>query len=53
VKAEVIWKSKAMLGEGPFWDEKQQVLHWVDIDGCKLNTYSPNEKENTQLSFGQ
>lgn len=53
MKAEVIWKSKAMLGEGPFWDEKQQVLHWVDIDGCKLNTYSPNEKENTQLSFGQ
>ncbi|MEK4565973.1 SMP-30/gluconolactonase/LRE family protein [Alkalihalobacillus sp. FSL R5-0424] len=53
MKAEIIWNSKAKLGEGPFWDEKQHVLYWVDIDGCKLNTYSPIEKENKQLSFGQ
>ncbi|MCM2675351.1 SMP-30/gluconolactonase/LRE family protein [Alkalicoccobacillus plakortidis] len=53
MKAEIVWNTKAQLGEGPFWDEKKQVLHWVDIDGCKLNTYSPKENENKQLSFGQ
>ncbi|MDQ0208185.1 SMP-30/gluconolactonase/LRE family protein [Alkalicoccobacillus murimartini] len=53
MKAEVVWKTRAQLGEGPFWDEKEQVLHWVDIDGCKLNTYSPSLNENKQLSFGQ
>lgn len=53
MKAEVVWKAKAKLGEGPYWDETHSKLLWVDIDGCKLNTYSPANEENTQLAFGQ
>lgn len=25
-----------VIGEGPHWDQKNQLLHWVDIEGKKL-----------------
>lgn len=28
-----------MLGEGILWDERQQALLWIDIEGKKLHRY--------------
>lgn len=27
------------LGEGPVWCLREQVLYWVDIEGCKLQCW--------------
>lgn len=47
VKLELDIKSK--LGEGAFWDHKEQRLFWIDIEGKKLHVYDPNSKKN--ISF--
>ena len=26
-----------ILGEGPVWDEREQALYWVDIEGCRVH----------------
>lgn len=31
MQAELFFDAKAVLGEGPAWDEKTQTLYWVDI----------------------
>lgn len=44
---------KANLGEGPSWDDRHQVLYWVDINGQKLHTYNPATNENSTVDVGQ
>ncbi|EOO21115.1 hypothetical protein IG9_00207 [Bacillus cereus HuA2-9] len=43
---ELVVDAKANLGEGPCWDEKKQLLYWVDIIGKKLCLYNPVKKTN-------
>lgn len=52
-KAELILDEKAILGEGPHWDEQVKVLYWVDIIGKKLHRYSPNIHENKTFTFNE
>jgi sugar lactone lactonase YvrE len=40
------YEVKSQLGEGAFWDYKNQKLYWVDIEGSKLNIYDPKSKIN-------
>jgi sugar lactone lactonase YvrE len=37
----VVWDAKAILGEGPIWDERERVLHWVDVEASTLHTFEP------------
>ncbi|ALA54274.1 SMP-30/gluconolactonase/LRE family protein [Shouchella clausii] len=53
IQAEAVWKGKAALGEGPLWDEGEQVLYWVDIDGYKLHRFNPKTNDDQQFSFAQ
>lgn len=39
--AEKIWDGRAILGEGPVWDERNQVLYWLDIKGKRLYRTDP------------
>jgi sugar lactone lactonase YvrE len=39
--AEIVWDAGALLGEGPIWDERERVLHWVDVDHDTLHTLDP------------
>ena len=38
-----LWAGGAICGEGPCWDEPQQSLYWVDIDGCRAHRYRLND----------
>ncbi len=38
---ECIVDAKSTLGEGVFWDERENLVYWVDIDGCQVHRYDP------------
>ncbi|XEC92641.1 SMP-30/gluconolactonase/LRE family protein [Paenibacillus tarimensis] len=51
--ASLVHDTFAELGEGPSWDERNQVLYWVDITGKKLHMYNPQAKENKTVDTGK
>jgi len=42
---------RTVLGEGPCWDAKKQILYWVYIRGLKLNIYHPDTKKNDVIQL--
>jgi sugar lactone lactonase YvrE len=38
--------AKAILGEGTFWDVRDEVLWWIDIWGRKIHRFDPKTGEN-------
>lgn len=45
--------SRAMIGEGPVWDEATQRLHWVDIPAGLVHRFSPDDGSDLVLEVGQ
>jgi sugar lactone lactonase YvrE len=41
------------LGEGALWDERQQLLYWVDITQNKVYAFNPGNKSNLAYDVGQ
>ncbi len=39
---DVVLPQPAQLGEDPLWSVAEQVLYWVDIDGCVVHRYNPS-----------
>jgi sugar lactone lactonase YvrE len=39
--ARLVVDAHAVTGEGPVWCEREQVLWWVDIDGCRVHRFDP------------
>ena len=39
MKAELLLKTKSILGEGAWFDYKRNVLLWLDIFGCEIHEY--------------
>jgi len=37
MKAELLYDTKATLGEGPVWDSNTETLYWVDIMGGRIH----------------
>jgi len=50
-KAQLVYDAKAILGEGPVWDWRGQLLYWVDIEGKKLHRHDPSRLKNQSWSF--
>jgi sugar lactone lactonase YvrE len=46
---DVVWDAHAYLGEGPLWDDREHVLHWLDVDGRTLFTLRGNEQVTTPM----
>ncbi|SDD58236.1 Sugar lactone lactonase YvrE [Paenibacillus sp. UNCCL117] len=38
---EVMVNASAALGEGPSWDDRAQVLYWVDTLGKRIHSFDP------------
>ena len=52
-KARNLHGAQATLGEGPLWDERQQVLWWVDIEDGFVFRYDPATATNERFDVGQ
>ncbi len=52
-KVEVALSIRANLGECPRWDEKEQVLYWVDINACQLHRLDPKTGRDEYLQFDE
>ena len=50
-KTVLVYNTKAILGEGPVWDWRKQLLFWVDIEGKKLHQYNTLTKESSEWGF--
>lgn len=49
----VLVEIPALVGEGALWDEKAQVLYWVDILSNMLYCYNPVTGENRSWDVGE
>ena len=45
--------SRALLGEGPVWDERSQTLYWVDIERGALHQCRADGSSESSVSVGQ
>lgn len=50
---ELVLDAKALLGEGPSWDDRNKVLFWVDIAGQAINIYNPADSSNRRIALDQ
>lgn len=50
---DLLLDTHALVGEGPLWDEKNQLLYWVDILSSQLYAYDPATGENETWDVGQ
>jgi sugar lactone lactonase YvrE len=53
VKAELVQDARAMLGEGPVWDQRSGRLHWVDIRSGLVHRFSPADGTDLVIDVGQ
>ncbi len=53
IKADVVYPIRTILGEGSLWDEKKQILIWVDIMDCKVYCYDPKNRSNRGYDVGE
>ena len=49
----VVVEHYCLLGEGPVWDAKQQMLYWVDILNGAIHGYAPKNKMHTTIQLDQ
>jgi xylono-1,5-lactonase len=44
---------RAVLGEGPTWDDRTQTLYWVDIEGGQLNSCKADGSAAASIPVGE
>jgi D-xylono/L-arabinono-1,4-lactonase len=52
VEIERIADMAAVVGEGPLWDPKKQVLYWTDIRGGRMFRYDPASGRHEEIHRG-
>lgn len=52
-QVEIALKTQAKLGECPRWDEKEQLLYWIDIDSFQLHRLDPTTGQDEYLQFDE
>ncbi|MGD6818898.1 SMP-30/gluconolactonase/LRE family protein [Metabacillus sp. 84] len=52
-QAELVYDAKAILAEGPVWDDRENLLYWVDIHGEAIHIFNPETKNDQLVKIGQ
>lgn len=52
-EAELVLDAKAILGEGPCWDDQKNVLYWIDIAGKQLHIYDPRNNKDIVIETAE
>lgn len=50
---ELVLDARAMLGEGPCWDDRTGKLYWLDILDKSVHVFTPETGEDIRLDMGQ
>ncbi len=50
---ECVVQSRSQIGEGAVWDERAQVLWWVDIPAGLIHRFDPATGKNQSTAFGE
>ncbi len=44
-------KSKSVLGEGPLWDAREEVLYWIDVLKPEIHRHNPATGKNNRWTM--
>ncbi|MAG12979.1 MAG: hypothetical protein CMN78_00090 [Spirochaetales bacterium] len=47
IEIECVVDARAEIGEGPVWDDRENVLWWTDINGRCLHRFEPSSGKDT------
>ena len=50
---ELLVDAHAELGEGPVWDDRQQLLWWIDLLGGIVHLTDPLTRVDREIPVGQ
>ena len=53
IQARNVLSAQLTLGEGPLWDDQEQVLWWIDVEEGLVFRYDPTTKFNKRFELGQ
>ena len=45
IDIQKIETERDQVGEGPLWDSREQVLYWIDSNGCRIRRLEPSTGE--------
>lgn len=51
--AELVLNVKALHGECPVWDDKKELLYWIDGMGKKIHQYNPKDNKDKYIDTNQ
>ena len=50
---ELVLDLQAALAETPVWDDREQKLYFVNIDGCEIHCFDPSTRMDRSINVGQ
>src|SRR5919198_2880134 len=53
ISAELVTDARAMLGEGPVWDDRERCVWWVDIMGESIHRTDPVNGQDEVIPVGR
>lgn len=53
MKAELVLDARCGLGEGPVWDEREEMLYWVDILAGRVHRWRPGTAQVETAETGE
>ena len=53
LKLETACPVVCQLGEGPVWDDREQVIRWVDIVNGHIHRWDPDSRSHQRLELGE